>query len=184
MRGKNPDPPAVLGAATGDRSRSGRLSAEPMPESLAISPFGFRISDFFRISGLRISDFGFRLRISLRRAKSRAKMPQANGLPWSLDILRANGARACQPSKRGSAPPWVKIPEGTGALQGRSPCLLLTRVSARIAPSSGRSDRFIAPWPSGSVKLRWSGMAQLQSCGRGLAKALRVAPTESLKMGL
>jgi hypothetical protein len=32
------------------------LSAEPMPESFAISAFGFRISDF-----LRISAFGFRI---------------------------------------------------------------------------------------------------------------------------
>jgi hypothetical protein len=44
--------------------------------------------------------------------------------------------------KRGSAPPWVKIPECTGALQGRSPC------SARhpwqsdpVAPSPAASAR-------------------------------------------
>jgi len=33
------------------------LSAEPMLERFAISAFGFRISDFLRISGLRPSDF-------------------------------------------------------------------------------------------------------------------------------
>jgi len=37
---------------------------------------------------------------------------------------------------------------------------------------------FIAPSPSGSVKLRRSGTARLQSCRRRLAKTLRATPTE------
>jgi hypothetical protein len=59
-----------------------------MPESLAISPFGVRISFGFRISAFRPW---------LRRAKIAAKTAQANGLPWGLDILHANGVRAYQP---------------------------------------------------------------------------------------
>ncbi len=44
------------------------LSAEPTSEHSVTSTFGFRISDFLRISGLRISDFAHRISPSVRIA--------------------------------------------------------------------------------------------------------------------
>jgi hypothetical protein len=56
---RNPHPfPLVVRSLRGTEAPvASVLSAEPTPESVAISAFGFRISDFLRISGLRISDF-------------------------------------------------------------------------------------------------------------------------------
>ena len=91
--------------------------------------------------------------------------------------------------KRGSAPPWVKIPEGTGALQGRSPCSARhpwqsDPVAPSPAASAGRTpigrrpcraaEDFARTTQGGSrfAGLPWAGM--LRAFG---ARPLRRAPT-------
>jgi HlyD family secretion protein len=59
IRNRHPVPHSARPLRDTEAPVASVLSAEPMPGSFAIPAFGFRISDFLRISGLRISDFIF-----------------------------------------------------------------------------------------------------------------------------
>ena len=99
---------------------------------------------------------------ALRDSRAHVRIGEAFGVRWQSEAAPAlSTARNILAHQTLTEPKRCRAPLG----------LLLTRIFARVGASSGRSAIFIAQRPSGAVKLRRSGMAQLRSgCPRRLGK--------------